>query len=128
MLPKQDRISPRSAKELEQKYNLGTALESGKENYAGQQDQIARLNQTLSQFMAYVTGRLEELDDDSRTWFNSGVPTLETQPAVRWKTEEAKLNHIGDMYYDNDTGKIYLFRCTNAEGENVFEWVQCFGA
>ena len=34
MLPKQDRISPRTAKEIEQKYNLGTVLESGKENYA----------------------------------------------------------------------------------------------
>lgn len=128
-LAKQDRIAPRSAKELEQKYALGEVFGGGENSYAALSAQINRLNQTLAQFMASTTGKFEEMESNSGTWFYSGVPTLKNQPAVEWDSDELKTKHIGDMYFDNDSTKIYLFKCTETVADDktvkTFEWVEC---
>ena len=128
-LAKQDRVSPRSAKDLEQKYALGEVFGVGDNSYAALSAQLNRLNQTLAQFMASTTGKFEEMESNSGTWFYSGVPTLENQPAVEWDSDELKTKHIGDMYFDNDSTKIYLFKCTETAADDktvkTFEWVEC---
>lgn len=49
----------------------------------------------------------DQIDDNITSWFFSGVPTAENEPAVSWTTDTAKKQHIGDLYYDKLTGLGY---------------------
>lgn len=122
-MSKQDRQGVRTAADLERKYDFGQVFGEGEGSYAKIADQLNRVNQTLAQFTAYANGKFEELEKDSATWFYSGVPTLENQPAVGWDTDEKKAKHMGDFYYNVDTGSMYLFKLTDEE----YEWIKCFG-
>ena len=122
-MKKQDRCGVRTASDLEQKYDLG-GLAGNVTSNARLEAQTQQLNQTLSQFMANTNARFEEIEEieTTGTHFYSGVPSLLNEPAINWETDELKAEHIGDMYYDTDTGHIYLFKLTN----EVYEWVECF--
>ncbi len=50
-----------------------------------------------------------QIDGVVETWFYNGVPTLTNYPASEWATEALKIAHLGDLYYDNDTGTAYRF-------------------
>lgn len=70
--------------------------------------------QALSDYisgMEKVTDELQkQIDGAIETWFYSGVPTLSNAPAVNWKTTEQRNVHLGDLYYDENTGKCYRFQ------------------
>lgn len=123
-MSKQDRQGVRTPADVERKYNLGR-LASAQGSSAKAELQIQQLSQTLAQFMATTKGTLEELKnvESTQTWFNSGVPTLENAPAVEW-TEKQKETHIGDLYFNEDDGSLYLFKCT----DGVYAWVKCSSA
>lgn len=120
-MSKQDRQGVRTPMQLEQKYDLG-AYERNDKSYAQLESQTNQLNQTLAQFMAETNGKIAELEEENTTtFFGSGVPTLDNYPALDWTTNELKDMHIGNMYQDDDTDYTYLFKCT----DGVYEWVQC---
>ena len=58
------------------------------------------------------------IDGKITTWYYKGVPTLSNLPASQWNTAELKLAHVGDLYYDKDTGYVYRFNNEN----NVYSW------
>ena len=121
MIAKQDRVQARTPAQLEQEYNLGRAVKSV--DNSNLVIQIQQLNQTLSQFMVATGTALVKLDDAIQTWFYSGVPTLTNQPASQWIAEGTASKHIGDIYYNNDDGSIYLFK-----GEDdVYTWIKLQG-
>lgn len=64
----------------------------------------------------YVDGAIadiqDQLDGVVETWFYDGEPTLGNLPASEWNTIELKQQHLGDLYYDNLTGKAYRFSQT----------------
>lgn len=59
-----------------------------------------------------------QVDGAIETWFYEGVPTLKNAPANSWKTDKDKETHLGDLYYDNKTGKAYRF----AKDGNTYKW------
>ena len=59
-----------------------------------------------------------QVDGAIETWFYEGVPTLKNAPAISWKTDKDKEIHLGDLYYDNKTGKAYRF----AKDSNTYKW------
>lgn len=59
-----------------------------------------------------------QIDGAIETWFYDGVPTLKNEPAVGWDTDMMK-NHLGDLYYDNKTGKAYRF----AKDGSTYKWI-----
>ena len=59
-----------------------------------------------------------QIDGAIETWFYDGVPTLKTEPASGWDTDMMK-NHLGDLYYDNKTGKAYRF----AKDGSTYKWI-----
>lgn len=61
----------------------------------------------------------DQIDGVIETYFYNGVPSLERYPANQWTTDELKIAHLGDLYYDNDTGTAYRFS-QNEEG--VYFW------
>lgn len=59
-----------------------------------------------------------QVDGAIETWFYEGVPTLKNAPASSWTSDKDKDTHLGDLYYDNKTGKAYRF----AKDGNTYKW------
>lgn len=72
----------------------------------------------LSQYFKKIADLQNQVDGAIETWFYDGVPTLENAPAISWKTDKDKEIHLGDLYYDNKTGKAYRF----AQDSNTYKW------
>lgn len=87
-----------------------------KENSAGglteeQVNNLIKNSQVIADLQNQVDGAIE-------TWFYEGVPTLNNAPASSWTTDKDKDTHLGDLYYDNKTGKAYRF----AKDGNTYKW------
>ena len=65
-----------------------------------------------------ITDLQNQVDGAIETWFYEGVPTLSNKPASDWKTDKDKKIHLGDLYYDNKTGKAYRF----AKDGSTYKW------
>lgn len=72
---------------------------------------IIKKSETIIDLQNQIDGAIE-------TWFYDGVPTLKTEPASGWDTDMMK-NHLGDLYYDNKTGKAYRF----AKDGSTYKWI-----
>ena len=66
-----------------------------------------------------ITDLQNQIDGAIETWFYDGVPTLKNAPAISWKTDNDKKTHLGDLYYDNKTGKAYRF----AKDGSTYKWI-----
>lgn len=66
-----------------------------------------------------ITDLQNQIDGAIETWFYDGVPTLSNAPAIGWTTDNDKKTHLGDLYYDNKTGKAYRF----AKDGSTYEWI-----
>jgi hypothetical protein len=73
---------------------------------------IINKSQTIIDLQNQIDGAIE-------TWFYDGVPTLKNAPAISWKTDKDKETHLGDLYYDNKTGKAYRF----AKDGSTYKWI-----
>ena len=113
----------RTAQDLERKYDLA-GIEKLKQDYNSQNQEIKEVNNELKDFVSSVTETIGELQDqvdgNITTWFYSGVPTLQNEPASSWSTDEEKNNHLGDLYYDKETGYAYRFSLEN----NTYSWIK----
>ena len=65
-----------------------------------------------------ITDLQNQVDGAIETWFYEGVPTLTNAPASSWTTDKDKDTHLGDLYYDNKTGKAYRF----AKDGSTYKW------
>lgn len=65
-----------------------------------------------------ITDLQNQVDGAIETWFYEGVPTLTNAPASSWNSDKDKDTHLGDLYYDNKTGKAYRF----AKDGNTYKW------
>lgn len=117
---KQDLNGVRTAQDLERKYNLSD-LVGIKKAVQQSAEGINKTNAELENFMKVALGEIDELhkqvDGNITTYFYSGVPTLSTLPTTEWKVEEYNV-HLGDLYYDRDTGYAYRFALIN----NTYQW------
>lgn len=62
----------------------------------------------------------KKVDTKITTWYYSGEPTLSNAPAEEWIDDNQKSEHIGDLYYDRDTGYAYRFYYDSEN--NVYGW------
>lgn len=69
------------------------------------------INQYVDSIVKRYTDELQkQIDGAIETWFYAGVPTLSNAPANQWTTTEQRNVHLGDLYYDQNTGKCYRFQ------------------
>lgn len=76
-----------------------------------QVNNLIKNSQVIADLQNQVDGAIE-------TWFYDGVPTLKNAPASSWTSDKDKDTHLGDLYYDNKTGKAYRF----AKDGNTYKW------
>ena len=67
-----------------------------------------------------ITDLQNQIDGNISTWYYTGVPTLTNVPASQWTTQTDKDKHIGDLYYDKNTGYVYRFMLDNS----VYKWIR----
>ena len=81
------------------------------------------ITSTVSKTYATKTSvdTLQNIADNAiESWYLVGVPSGENKPASDWTTDTLKKQHVGDMYYDKDTGYSYRWL---QEG-TAYKWVQ----
>ncbi|ROT18111.1 hypothetical protein EEL52_13780, partial [Muribaculaceae bacterium Isolate-113 (HZI)] len=62
-----------------------------------------------------IEGIQNQIDGVIENWFANGAPALTNYPASDWATVADKEKHLGDLYFDNQTGLAYRFS-KNADG------------
>ena len=67
----------------------------------------------LSEIQAQLDGQIEQ-------FFETYDPTLSNAPAKDWTTTELKENHLGDLFYNTDTGAVYRF----VKEGGAYKWQQ----
>ena len=67
----------------------------------------------LSEIQAQLDGQIEQ-------FFETYDPTMSNAPAKDWTTTELKENHLGDLFYNTDTGAVYRFVKEN----DTYKWQQ----
>lgn len=141
---RQDRQGVRSPTDIERKYDLG-AIVGLKKAVQQSETGIYKTNRTLEDFVNATTKNFSEMQeqmdeertelekqmDEERTelekkidakaeiWFFQGVPTMANEPVKSWDVGEYA-EHVGDMYYDRDTGYAYRFKLE----AGVYSWEQ----
>jgi hypothetical protein len=117
-MSRQDRQGVRTPADLERKYNLAGMQRAFEQT----ENSITRINQILQDYVNTIVGTLDNFegltDGHIVTYFYSGIPSLETEPTLSWENYE---EHINDLYYDRESGKVYNFSMTS---ENNYEWVE----
>lgn len=123
MMNKRDINKLRTPENLEMKYNLNDILKL-KENYELQKNGLNKVENELNSFVVATGKNLKELQDqvdgNITTWFYSGVPTSDNEPTKNWTTDNEKNNHLGDLYYDKETGYAYRYSLDN----DVYSWIK----
>ena len=60
----------------------------------------------------------DQIDGNITTWFYAVDPTTENEPASDWDTDDEKNNHLGDLYYNTESGYCWRWMLLN----NVYSW------
>ncbi len=76
------------------------------------------LANAVSKFDGDITNLKDQIDGAIQTWFYDGIPNALTEPEVHWTTDKDRQTHLGDLYYDNQTG--FCYRYMNQNG--VYSW------
>lgn len=76
------------------------------------------LANAVSKFDGDISDLKDQIDGAIQTWFYDGVPNALTEPEVNWTTDKDRQTHLGDLYYDNQTG--FCYRYMNQNG--VYSW------
>ena len=112
-----------TAEDLIRRYNLEN-LKNDRKSIQTIKENTNNTNNLLNNFIEATLSDLQNLQDqvdgNIATWFFSGVPTLQNSPAVDWTTDENKNNHLGDLYYDKDTGYAYRFTLD----DTTYSWIK----
>ncbi len=75
------------------------------------------INNTLPGLLAEIQA---QLDGQIEQFFQTYDPTLSNAPANEWTTSELKENHLGDLFYNTDTGAVFRFVKENG----TYKWQQ----
>ena len=100
------------------------ALTSAK-TYADAQIKVSAdsITSTVSKTYATKTSvdNLQNIADNAiESWYLEGVPSGTNKPASDWTTDTLKKQHVGDMYYDKNTGYSYRW----LQDGTAYKWTQ----
>lgn len=82
----------------------------------------------FASFQDAVNASIKDLEDvvDNTIdyWFKTYNPTTSNAPASEWTTEQLKVQHLGDLFYNTDAGTVYRWIRTDNGGTYVYSWQQ----
>lgn len=86
-------------------------------NWKTATEAVKNMEESFGALTDLVNTLQSEVDSAIETWYQKGAPSLTVLP---WG-EEDKEKHIGDLYYDIDTGYSYRFF---KKEDNSYEWAR----
>lgn len=94
----------------------------------GDEKTLAELGEESSETKDFINNTLPgilddiqaQLDGQIEQFFEAYDPTLDNAPASTWTTTALKEAHLGDLFYNTDTGAVFRFVKEN----NVYKWQQ----
>lgn len=123
MASMQDRQKTMTVEQLRRRYNLDD-IGNNKKAVQLVKESLNKTENELNDFVKATTENIsnlkDQVDGNISTWFLNGVPSLENEPAKNWNTDADRNNHLGDLYYDKDTGYAYRFTLEN----NTYSWLK----
>lgn len=106
-------------KELETTTNAAaTAQSTADAAKKAAESNASDLANAVSKFNGDISGLKDQIDGAIQTWFYDGIPNALTEPEIHWTTDTDRKTHLGDLYYDNQTG--FCYRYMNQNG--VYSW------
>lgn len=106
-------------KELETTTNVAqTAQSTADAAKKAAESNASDLANAVSKFDGDIADLKDQIDGAIQTWFYDGIPNALTEPEVNWTTDKDRQTHLGDLYYDNQTG--FCYRYMNQNG--VYSW------
>lgn len=66
-------------------------------------------SETINNIQSGLDDLVEQIDSNITYYKGDYVPTLDNEPASEWATDELKNNHLGDLFYNTETGFAYRF-------------------
>lgn len=93
-------------------YNLKKPEATDYVNIQNFNDNADAIDTALNNLQGQINGAIT-------TYFNSGIPTLENAPASSWTDDNAKNNHLGDLYYNVSNGYAYRFALVDSN----YQWI-----
>ena len=76
-------------------------------------EQVIQTQTSQSEMINSIQDGLDDLVDqiDSNIIYYKGdyIPTLANEPASTWTTDQLKEDHLGDLFYNTETGSAYRF-------------------
>ena len=85
--------------------------------------QVKTLDDVLQAHQADIDDIKSQSDEQVVLWFGEQVPTLDNEPASSWNTDDLKLAHIKDIYYNkaakDNGGRAYSFE----QVDGKFMWL-----
>lgn len=88
-----------------------TLEELGKESLENKDFINNTLPGILSEIQSQLDGQIEQ-------FFETYDPTLTNAPAKDWTTDQMKENHLGDLFYNTESGKVFRF----IKNGSVYSW------
>jgi len=73
---------------------------------------------TISGIEDDITDLQGQIDGNITTWFYAVDPTTSNPPASSWTTTEDKNNHLGDLYYNTESGYCWRWML----GGSTYKW------
>ena len=76
--------------------------------------------EVVTQFESEFSSLQSQIDGNITSWFEYGVPTASNYPASEWTTADLKNAHLGDLYYNRNTGYCYRWQLSG----NTYSWTR----
>lgn len=108
-----------TAEELRRMYNLDN-LDKDRRAIENNRSGLTRVESEQNSILKSLIinlGNTLESQSEIALWFFDDIPTLDSIPTSNWKNLE---EHIGDLYYDKETGYVYKFIYEN----DTYNWIQ----
>ena len=98
--------------------DIATAQAAAEAAQAAANQNAEDMANIVTAFNGDIASLQTQIDGSITTWFYPGEPTSTNEPEINWTTTELKNTHLGDLYYDDDTGYGYRYRLLN----NAYSW------
>jgi phage-related protein len=85
------------------------------------EDVASDINATNSLVEKVRSNLQSQIDGEITSWFHEGEPSTSNAPANGWTSDDEKIRHEGDLYYNTATGGAY--RWIYDDTEKAHKWL-----
>ena len=82
------------------------------------QGNVATMAQAILDINSDIDDLRDQIDGNITTWYYDYDPTLQNMPASEWISQHKEEDHVGDIFYNTDTGYAWRWIYLN----NAYVW------